>query len=832
MNSPALRICLLGLFGLAAFSSPVTAATEYCVGTFGQFQAALNDAEVDLDDRLIKVRAGTYTLDDDLSYAADLEYILPAGRLTIRGGYDVGCNNYSLTPGATTLVSSNQSQLLIRTSTGSATVAGMTFQGTHLSMFSPVLSDCPSQRRTLSLSRVRIDQAMFEAIGWCHDVMVENSLFSNGVTTPDTSYAAGTGVGIYLAFDDDAYDAASTLTMVNSSVINGRMALVSNKSQGLGTAFLYNNIFSRDAGNDITAEANLLAVNNRFDGITFASGGMLLPGSSGNLSAAPQLDATYVPQPGSAMINAGTAIVPDGLPSVDHAGGDRVVGSRVDIGALESAVDGSGTFTVTNTNSAGAGSLAKALENANLAPGFNRIAFNIPGSCPRIIALAGALQVHESVSFDGRSQPGSQTNSSENGFNAVPCVVLSGSGGIGIEAMSNIGSGYIAANGLAFEGFDLAIALAFGEGHSIYGNQFGGRIGSSGPLLSGNAQAIGLVGGGLTVVGGNSLAYRNLIGGSSDVGVLITTFLGAGGDNNRVSGNLIGLDKDGNAALPNGTGIRINGGFNRISGNRIGGNAVDGILLSGASAESNEITNNSIGGGVGALSFTAGNGRMGVMVQADAHDNQITDNIIGRNGDDGVRIMANAGGRNRIAGNHIARNPALGIDLGSNGVSNNDPDPQFCDPTLGCAGNGGQNFPVIESAQLRSSGFIPAGRPIRVQGTLRSTIGGPYRLEVFAGSSCDANGHGEGQTPIMASFLTIDNAPYCPGGGPICQVCDAFNCTAAFTVWLPEADVAIGDTLTMTATSASGSTSEFSACVSVTEEEPDNDLIFANGFES
>ncbi|MCC7256505.1 MAG: hypothetical protein IT467_11315, partial [Dokdonella sp.] len=168
-----LRTCLLGLIGLAAFSPPATAATEYCVGTFGQFQAALDDAEVDIADSLIKVRAGTYTLSNDLSYATNLEYVVPAGRLTIRGGYDVGCNNYSLTPGATTLVSSNQSKLSIRTSTGSATVAGMTFQGTHLRMFSPVLSDCPSQRRTISLSRVRIDQAMFEAIGWCHDVMVE-----------------------------------------------------------------------------------------------------------------------------------------------------------------------------------------------------------------------------------------------------------------------------------------------------------------------------------------------------------------------------------------------------------------------------------------------------------------------------------------------------------------------------------------------------------------------------------------------------------------------------------------------------------------------------------
>lgn len=819
----------LSLLFAAGVASSALATTEYCVSSPATFQSALDQAEVDLDDSLIKVRSGTYNLSSDLAYAPELEYIAPAGRLTIRGGYNAGCTSYSLTPGATTIASGNQSELRIRTSTGHAGVAGITFQGSHLQMFSPVLSACPSQRRTFAVRRVRVDQAMFGAIGWCHDIVVENSLFTNGVAAAGSGFPGDTAVGIDLVHDDETYESASRLTMVNTSVVNGRLDLDCTAGSP-GSAFLYNSLFSRSAGDDIFSQAHVYARHNRYDGIAYSNGATQLPGSGGNLSAAPQLDAGYVPMVGSAMINAGTSVVPDGLPDTDLAGGDRVIGANVDIGALESPVDGSGVYVVTNTNASGAGSLAQALANANAEAGFNRIDFNIAGGCPRTIALAGALQVRETVSFNGWSQPSSVLNSSENGFNAIPCVVLSGNGGIGIEAMSDVGSGRISVSGLAFQGFDLAIALAFGSGHAVYGNQFGGRIGASGPVLSGNEQAIALVGGGNTIVGGTSLAFRNLIGDSGDVGVLITTFLGLGGDDNSVLGNLIGVDKDGSGDLANGTGIRINGGFNLIRGNRIGRNTVDGILLSGANAEGNRIEDNHIGGGAGLFGSAAGNGRMGVMVQSDAHDNKIgPDNEIGRNGDDGVRIMPTAGGRNTVAGNRIARNQALGIDLNANGVSSNDPDPMFCDPDLGCAANGGQNYPILSSAERRTSGFIPTGRPVRVQGTLRSLVGGPYRLEVFGGDSCDANGYGEGLTPVAAAFLTIQNQAYCPGGG-ICFACSDFNCTAPFTVWLPEAEVAIGDTVTVTATSSSGDTSEFSACMTVAEE-PDDDLIFADGFE-
>ncbi len=46
------------------------------------------------------------------------------------------------------------------------------------------------------------------------------------------------------------------------------------------------------------------------------------------------------------------------------------------------------TFTVTNTNDSGAGSLRQAILDANANPGDDTIAFNIPGSGVQTIAVA------------------------------------------------------------------------------------------------------------------------------------------------------------------------------------------------------------------------------------------------------------------------------------------------------------------------------------------------------------------------------------------------------------------------------------------------------------
>lgn len=844
LSIPSLLLSLL----LLALALPAQAEPTYCVGTPAEFQDALDQAEVDAGDSLIQVRSGTYKLTGDLLYEPIAEFVIPVGRLTVQGGYNVDCSSHSLVPGATTIDGSGEHLFSAQTVTDSVTLAGLTFQGAFVRIQRPPLAQCVSTGLRFAFRHIRIDRGSLDITSMCHEVSIENTLLTHGIRIPGSRHAADSSLSVHLVSNGDA-SAPSSLAMSNSSVINGRTTFTG-CCDSVATARVSNSIFDRPAGPDIFSEVDILALSNRYDDIVFSSAfgdglpaGVLLEDSADNLDADPQLDAHYVPVVGSPMIGSGTANVPGGLPATDHAGNERRIGFAVDRGALGSEVPHSGTWVVTNTDAAGNGSLAWAVDEANNEPGFNTINFNIPGGlCPYRINLAGPLQIRKPMLIDGWSQPGSIKNTDPVGFNAVPCVVLNGGGtvGNGIETMAEMSAGAMNVRGLGFEGFGVAIALTYGQYHAIEGNQFGGQVGD-GFTLSGNVQAIALIGSdvGRSSIGGNGIGgvtidARNLIGDSSDVGVLITPFLGVGGRDNFVLINLIGLDKNGIDPLPNGTGIRINGPDNRVQGNRIGGNALDGIVLSGLGAEGNEIRENRIGANMRPCptpGASAGNGRVGVVVEDGAYGNYIGPaNWIDCNVQEGVRVMPNAGGRNRIYENRINSNGGLGIDLSNPGVSANDTDPTTCDPDLGCASNRGQNFPILGAAvRLREGTEHPVGQPIRITGTLRSSIGGPYRIDLFGSSSCDSLGHGEGDRLLGTLNVTINDEPYCPVPGGPCEPCADSNCTTGFLTHVPELKVGIGDVITATASpvqAVRGDTSEFSACEVVVD-----DVIFADGFE-
>ena len=144
----------------------------------------------------------------------------------------------------------------------------------------------------------------------------------------------------------------------------------------------------------------------------------------------------------------------------------------------------------------------------------------------------------------------------------------------------------------------------------------------------------------------------------------------------------------------------------------------------------------------------------------------------------------------RISGNSIHDNGGIGIDLITDGfltgVTLNDP----LDPDTGA--NGLQNFPVLQSATI-------AGAALRVLGTLNSNAASGFTVEFFASPQCDPSGYGEGQVFLGTTTVTTN------GSGD-----------AAFDVSLP-VSVQPGWFVSATATAtASGSTSEFSACVPVT----------------
>ena len=89
------------------------------------------------------------------------------------------------------------------------------------------------------------------------------------------------------------------------------------------------------------------------------------------------------------------------------------------------------TFTVTNTNDSGAGSLRQAILDANASAGADDIVFAIPGPGVHTIVLASSLPpINEGVILDGYSQPGSSPNTlpANQGLNTVLTIEIDGTG--------------------------------------------------------------------------------------------------------------------------------------------------------------------------------------------------------------------------------------------------------------------------------------------------------------------------------------------------------------------------------------------------------------------
>ena len=278
-------------------------------------------------------------------------------------------------------------------------------------------------------------------------------------------------------------------------------------------------------------------------------------------------------------------------------------------------------------------------------------------------------------------------------------------------------------------------------------------------------------------------------------------------DNNVVQGNFIGTDRDGAAAVPNGTGVIINGSANNTIGgtsadarNIISGNNVDGLTILLAGATGNLVQGNYIGTEVDGAT-ARGNGSLGVHIRSNAGANTIGGpatapgcaapcNIIGFNGTHGVQVLGSGTVDNTIEGNSIHSNTELGINLAggtqnSFSVTTNDPGDGDTGP------NNLQNFPVLLSATASS-----ANNTTTVKGTLDSMAGATYTLEFFSDTDCDPSTHGEGR-----SFLGSGQLVNSVGIEP-------------FDLTFPLA-VAAGQVVTATARDPNGNTSEFAACVTV-----------------
>ncbi len=297
----------------------------------------------------------------------------------------------------------------------------------------------------------------------------------------------------------------------------------------------------------------------------------------------------------------------------------------------------------------------------------------------------------------------------------------------GLTATPGTGAGnVVSANGFS------GIGTNNGSNNALLGNIVG--LDAAGTVALGNTYqgVFFLFGGTGNILGGSVAGARNIVSGNfgTDGGVLI----GATTSNSLIQGNYIGTDITGSQAL---------------------GNLYDGVRILGG-------TDNTIGGPTPAsANLISGNQGNGVSV-VDAM------NFFG--------FSAQSTG-NSIQGNSIHSNGGLGIDLGNDGITSNDPG----DEDAGA--NTLQNSPTIEIAN--------PGVQTRVGGHINSHPLTTFTLDFYANSV--VTGYAEGERWLGYLEITTDSSG-----------------NAAFDVLL-NAGSAWGEFITVTATDPLGNTSEFSA---------------------
>lgn len=298
------------------------------------------------------------------------------------------------------------------------------------------------------------------------------------------------------------------------------------------------------------------------------------------------------------------------------------------------------TFTVTNINNAGAGSLRQAILQANATPGADVINFAIGSGGQRITLLSKLPTITETVTIDGTTQPG---------FTNAPLIVLNGAqAGVGADGLriSGANANNCVIKGLVISRFSRHGIVITTDGNTVQtcyigtngnGSGYGSNL-KSGLVISGQASN--------NTIGGTTAGSSNLISGNGEHGIVLQ---GAGVTGNVIARNFIGASANGQNAIAN---------------------RFDGVVIwRGATGNSVGVAN--------AGNFIAGNGRLGVSISgAGTSNNVVATNIIGSNNSSGIQISNQAsnntiGGTASGSGNVVSANALHGIVLTGTGVTGN-----------------------------------------------------------------------------------------------------------------------------------------------------------------
>ncbi|WNM63856.1 DUF4347 domain-containing protein [Candidatus Nitrospira neomarina] len=471
------------------------------------------------------------------------------------------------------------------------------------------------------------------------------------------------------------------------------------------------------------------------------------------------------------------------------------------------------TYTVTNTNDAGAGSLRQAITDANANAGTDSIAFAIPTGDAGYDAGRGVFTITvtsllpaitDALTIDGSTQAVNIGNTNTG--------LLGAGGTVGVDALTlsqvarpeiEIVDGAGLTTGLALNASNVTIRSV-----AIYGF---GSTSSNGNITIGSTAANALIED--NIIGADASTFSAPAPGAKTEG---SNIYSAGGDNGIIRNNLIGFATESGINLLSGSNNWLITG-NELRGNAFGssnmradaiatnsnsigqtvqgnlivanaGPALDLITATGSLVDNNTVSNNG----------SASNESAGI--RARSSNLTISKNISSGNAGAGVMIRSGSSTGNLITQNSIYGNGTgpgggIGIDLLPAGDPGDLGTAPFVTPNdAGDADTGGNNlmnFPVIYSVQV-------SGTTVTVTGE----AGAGATVEFFK-SAPNVSGYGEGETYLDSGLVS--------GSTPGSVDASARQFSFSFSTSL----LAAGDRLTATANDASNNTSEFSANVVV-----------------
>ena len=236
--------------------------------------------------------------------------------------------------------------------------------------------------------------------------------------------------------------------------------------------------------------------------------------------------------------------------------------------ALTAAPAFAATYVVATTGDAGTGSLREAIALANANPGADTISFNIVDAAglPKTIALSSALPfITSPVSIDGTSRAGLGGRSGSRARRIGDDVRLrpGAAGRLGWKHCQGTDRRRLSLGRHPHreqQQHNREQLHRDERDRRLRPCQFGRR--------HRDFQRHG------NVIGGTTVADRNVISGNGGDGVYVGPGLAGGTDSNTITGNFIGVDRSGSVALGNvGRGVTVYSSSNLISGNVISANS-------------------------------------------------------------------------------------------------------------------------------------------------------------------------------------------------------------------------------------------------------------------